>query len=146
MLPMIREKMDLLVIERPKDWDTLSPGSRNQKLKKYDIPLYRRDCGKYVLHRVIKVKKNGYVICGDNRYHREYGINDRHILGVLTAIIRNGEKISLKKMPYRCYVHLWCDLFPVRAVVIYFRDRILGLKKAQRTLYKNICNRSRSEN
>ena len=79
MLPLIRQGRDLLVIEKT-----------SGRLKKYDVPLYKRDSGQYVLHRILKVRQEDYVICGDNRWRREYGITDRHIIGVLTAVVRDG--------------------------------------------------------
>ena len=53
MLPMLEEDND--VVE-------LVPV--NEKLKKYDLPLYRRPNGKLVLHRIIDVKKKYYLIFG----------------------------------------------------------------------------------
>lgn len=91
MYPLIQPR-DLLIIKK---CDGL--------LKKYDIPLYKRDSGQYVLHRIIKVRKHDYVICGDNRHWKETGITDKHILGVLTGIVRNGQIISLDTPPYRRY-------------------------------------------
>ena len=107
MLPLIKEGRDLLVIERPKG-----------RLGKYDIPLYKRDSGQYVLHRVLRVRDEDYVICGDNRYSLEYGVTDRHVIGVLTAVIRDGREMPLSGIKYRLYVFLWCDLFPLRALVL----------------------------
>lgn len=107
MLPLIRQGRDLLVI-KPK----------TGRLKKYDIPLYRRDSGQYVLHRILKVRPDDYVICGDNRWSREYGITDRHVVGVLTAIIRDGKEIPMTDWRLRAYAHLWCDLFPLRAGIL----------------------------
>ena len=46
MMPLIKQGRDLLVIEKTAG-----------KLKKYDIPLYKRDNGQYVLHRILKVRK-----------------------------------------------------------------------------------------
>jgi len=86
--------------------------------------LYRRDSGQYVLHRILKVRENDYVICGDNRWHKEYGISDRHIIGVLTGIVRNGKTIPVTDKKYQLYVHLWCDFFPIRAFVIRARGFI----------------------
>ena len=107
MLPLIRQGRDLLVIERP-----------DGRLKKYDVPLYRRDSGQYVLHRVLKVRENDYVICGDNRWAKEYGVTDRQILGVLTAVIRDGKEVPVTDRRYRLYVRLWCGLFPLRAFAL----------------------------
>lgn len=107
MLPLIRQGRDLLMIVPPAG-----------RLKKYDIPLYKRDSGQYVLHRILAVRDKDYVICGDNRWSREYGITDSHIIGVLTAIIRDGKEIPMSDWRLRFYAHLWCDLFPLRAFIL----------------------------
>ncbi len=107
MLPLIRQGRDVLVISKAEG-----------RLKKYDVPLYRRDSGQYVLHRILKVRENDYVICGDNRWNKEFGITDRHIIGVLTSVIRNGKEISTDNKKYRIYVHLWCDFFCIRAFIL----------------------------
>ena len=111
MMPFIRQGRDVLVISAVEG-----------RLKRYDVPLYKRDSGQYVLHRILKVRENDYVICGDNRCSREYGITDRHIIGVLTGIIRDGREIPVTDLKYRIYVHLWCDFFPVRAFIIRIRQ------------------------
>lgn len=119
MMPLIKQGRDLLVIEKPAAWDKLPKDSTTGKLKKYDIALYKRDGGKnYVLHRVLKVRNNDYVICGDNRWNREYGITDRHVLGVLTSVIRDGKEKKLGGWRYNLYVSCWCSLFPVRAFIL----------------------------
>lgn len=108
MKPLIRQGKDLLIIEKA-----------DGRLKKYDVPLYRLDSGQYVLHRILKVRENDYIICGDNRWQKEYGVTDRHIIGVLTAVVRNGNHaISVSSFRYRIYVHIWCDLFPLRALAL----------------------------
>ena len=107
MMPYIKQGRDVLVISEV-----------NGRLNKYDVPLYKRDSGQYVLHRILKVRENDYVICGDNRWNKEYGIRDRHIIGILTGVIRDGQEIPVTSRKYRIYVHLWCDLFPVRAFIL----------------------------
>jgi len=130
MKPYIRQGKDLLVIDRPKEWDSLPENSLTLKLNKYDVPLYKRKEGSvYVLHRVLAVRDKDYVICGDNRRHREYGINDSNIIGVLTAVIRNGREIQVTDIRYRCYVHIWCDFFYVRAFIIGIRDMVRKLTR-----------------
>ena len=118
MMPLIKQGRDLLIIEKP-----------DGRLKRYDIPLYKRDSGQYVLHRVLKVRENDYVICGDNRYCKEYGITDRHIIGVLTSVVRDGKELDFGSFGYRLYVFLWCGLFPVRAFILrikHYAKRITG--------------------
>lgn len=111
MMPLIKQDRDLLIISR----------KPRRRLKKYDVPLYKRDSGQYVLHRILQVRPHDYVICGDNRWSKEYGIQDRHIIGVLTAVVRNGKEISVNDWKYRAYVHLWCDFFPIRAFIVHVK-------------------------
>ena len=121
MLPLIRQGRDLVLISaKPKG-----------RLKKYDVPLYKRDNGQYVLHRILKVRENDYVLCGDNRRQRETGMSDRHIIGVLTAVIRDGKKLPTTALRYRLYVHLWCGPFYLRVFLLWCRD---SLKRIIRTL------------
>ena len=130
MLPLLRQGKDLLIIKRPKEWDNVCDYEDTViKLKRLDIPLYKRDSGKYVLHRVIKVRENDYVICGDNRYRKEYGITDRHVIGVLTGIVRDGREISVHDRRYLLYAYLWCNLFWIRAVLLWMKQLPKRVKK-----------------
>ncbi len=123
MLPMLRPKRDLLIIERPIGG-----------LRRYDVALYKRG-GQYVLHRVLKAPPDGYVLCGDNQWRREYGVREEQIIGVLTAFVRDGREIQVTDRGYRLYVHLWCDLFPVRAAALWCRALPGRIKrKIRRTL------------
>ncbi|MGN0526867.1 MAG: S24/S26 family peptidase [Acutalibacteraceae bacterium] len=61
-----------------------------------DIPLYRRDDGSFVLHRVVAVNEDGYVMCGDNQYVLESGIKDSQIIGVVKTICRDGRKFDVQ--------------------------------------------------
>lgn len=115
MLPLIRQKKDLIHIKKC-----------SGRLKKYDVPLYKLSNGRYVLHRIIKIRENDYVICGDNCTDKEYGITDKEIIGVLVGITRNGKYISVKDKKYLVYVHLWCDFLEVR---IFILKLIKNLKK-----------------
>lgn len=108
MMPLLREGRDLMVIEpRPEG-----------RCKRYDAVLYKRPNGKYVMHRILKVRKNDYVICGDNRWQREFGVPDEWIIGILTAVIRDGKTIPVTDRRYQRYVHLWCDFYWIRAFIL----------------------------
>ena len=131
MMPLLRQGRDLMVIVPP-------PKGR---CKKYDAPLYKRKNGEYVLHRILKVRKDDYVICGDHCLHREFGVTDRQIIGVLAAVMRDGKTSPVTDLRYRCYVHLWCDFF-------YFRVWILWIKscciRVGRKLKRMISHKTRN--
>ncbi|MBQ7344980.1 MAG: S24/S26 family peptidase [Oscillospiraceae bacterium] len=120
MMPLLRQGRDLMVIEqRPQG-----------RCKRLDAVLYKRPNGKYVMHRILKVREHDYVICGDNRYTREFGVPDEWIIGVLTGVIRDGKKqISTRHWNYRLYVHLWCDFFWVRAFLIRVGRTLAKIKR-----------------
>lgn len=114
MLPLLRQRRDIIEIRR-KD-----PATR---CKRYDAVLYKRG-DKYILHRVLKVRPNDYVIVGDHCFRREYGITDKQILGIMARVIRDGKSIYPTDWKYKLYVHLWCDFYPVRAAILYSKMRI----------------------
>jgi hypothetical protein len=107
MMPLIRQQRDLVEIVKKQ------PG----RCRKYDVVLYRRN-GKYILHRILKVLPDSYVIAGDHNYVLEHGVKDDQIIGVLKAVVRDGRRITSDDRRYRLYVHLWCDLYPIRAVIL----------------------------
>ncbi len=84
MLPTIRGGVDTVVLEKP-----------SFPLKKYAIVLYKRDDGDYIMHRVIKVKKDSYVMRGDNQYKKEYGIRDDQVIGVVKSFNRDGHEYEV---------------------------------------------------
>lgn len=111
MLPLLRQRRDIIEIRRK------APATR---CKRYDTVLYKHG-DKYILHRILKVRPNDYVICGDHNIWCEYGITDNQILGVMTRVIRDGKSIYPSDWKYKIYVHLWCDLYPIRAAILYVK-------------------------
>ena len=107
MYPLIRQGKDVLIIKKV-----------NSRLKKMDVPLYKRKSGQYVLHRIIKVNENDYVIRGDNTYYNETGIRDDQILGVLSGVIREGKEISVNSLSYKIYSYFWYYTYYLRKLII----------------------------
>lgn len=102
MFPMLRNRKDTIIVM-----------PYEGRLKKYDVALYKRGCD-YILHRIIEVRPDSYVICGDNCIQKEYGITDDQILGVLTGVYRGSKKVNMDGWRYQSYARVWCALYPVR--------------------------------
>lgn len=95
MMPMLRQGIDSVV---------LSP--LPEKLRKYDIPLYQRDDGHYVLHRIVKVGET--VTCiGDNQFLLERGLRREQMIGIVTAFYRGEKRHSVTEFGYRLYCRFW---------------------------------------
>ena len=104
MLPCIRPKRDMLHLAKPR-----------HHIKKYDVLLYKRKNGTYILHRVMEVKSDSYVLCGDNQWVLEHGITDEQVLGVLRGFYRGKKYIDCQKNHlYHFYVKLWCFSLGIR--------------------------------
>lgn len=123
MEPMLRNRQDTVII---------SPVRGD--LKRYDLPLYRRPDGQYVLHRILHVKKEGYVICGDNRRWKEFPVPREWILGVVTEFYRGEKHYLVTDWRYRIYVHLWCDLYWIRSAVLLVKSIGLRIRKKMRRI------------
>lgn len=102
MLPMLRQGRDSVVI---------SPVTA--PLAKYDLPLYQRENGQYVLHRVVAVG-DGYTCMGDNQFAKEPGIAHEQIIAVVTAFYREDKEYSTRAVSYRLYCRLWHISRPFR--------------------------------
>ncbi len=125
MLPFIREEGDTAVI---------FPLSTVPK--KFDVVFYRRADGTYVLHRIVRIKKNGYIIRGDNCYYDEY-ISKEQVIGIAEKLFRKGNthRNLFEKSGYRTKVRIWVLIYPLR---FSFHFAVSTLKKTI-----NICKSKR---
>ena len=95
MLPMLRQGKDTVI---------LSP--LPERLEKFDLPLYRRDDGHYVLHRIVEAGET-YTCMGDNQFVPEPGVRRDQMLAVVTAFCRGNRQISVMSPRYRLYCRIW---------------------------------------
>ena len=102
MLPMLREGLDQVELSPV-------PG----RLKKYDLPLYQRANGQFVLHRVVEAGMT-YTCVGDNQVILERGLEHGQMIALVTAFIRDGKRIEVTDPGYRLYCRLWCASRPLR--------------------------------
>lgn len=85
------------------------------KLKKGDLPVYRRPSGQFVMHRIIRVEDDCYYTRGDNRFGSER-VPEEWVLGVVTEIYRKKSHILVTDWNYRLYVTIWNLSYPLRYV------------------------------
>ena len=117
MEPMLRQNRDLVTIRVPAS-----------RLKKYDVALYKRG-ETYVMHRVIGVASDHYLIRGDNTYVVEH-VPDSAVIGVLTVFKRKGREHDVTERGYRLYVRFWNAIYPLRA--LFMRCRRLAVRAARK--------------
>ena len=119
MLPLIREGRDSVMLVAPPE-----------ELSVCDIAFYKRDSGKFVLHRVVGAKDGLYTMCGDNQTWLEEGIRRDQIIAVVSSMKLDGKKVTPDDGKYQKWLKKWMNM-PYRK----FRLKIaaglrkLGLKK-----------------
>lgn len=91
MLPMLRPGTDSVELSAPP-----------ARLKKWDLPLYQRKDGSFVLHRVVKTGQT-YCCAGDNQLRVEKGLEHGQIIAVVTAFYRGNRRHSVREPGYRLY-------------------------------------------
>lgn len=72
--------------------------------KKYDVCLFRRESGAFVLHRVISIEKDGaYTFCGDNQLYPEKRVSRENIIGRVSVVFRGGEAFPIEDKAFLRY-------------------------------------------
>lgn len=123
MWPLIHQQRDNIIVVKNKG-----------RLKKYDVPVYTDNSGRYIMHRVIEVREKDYVIVGDNLLVKEY-VPDEKICGVLVGFYKNGKKYidCQNSRLYKAYSKIWVALLPVRPVILFVHR---GFSWLSRHLFK----------
>ena len=86
MYPLIKQREDILHIIKTNDY------------KKGDIILFKSEANHYVLHRILKIKKDKIITAGDYNYFKDKPITNEQILGLLISIKKkDGTVIDLAK-------------------------------------------------
>lgn len=95
MMPMLRQGIDTV---------TVSP--LPEKLQKYDLPLYQRTDGKYILHRIVEAGDT-YTCIGDNQFVYETGLTHDRMIAVVSSFTRSSREYLVTDWRYQLYCRFW---------------------------------------
>ena len=100
MLPLLREGRDSVALVRP------------ERLSHRDICLYRREGGQFVLHRLMRVEKDGTLsFCGDNQLAWERGIQKDAVIARAVACYRGEKRREVTSPRLRLYAFFHCQMW-----------------------------------
>ena len=102
MLPLLRHLKDGVIIAPPRG---IRPG---------DIVLFDRRSGRYALHRVIHLRGDRFDMAGDNQWFIERGLPCDQVIGVVTAIVRGGKRISCQNFFLKIHARAVTSLTELR--------------------------------
>lgn len=107
MLPLIREDRDQVILS-----------ALPEKPEKYQIILYKRKNGAFVLHRIVGISKKGdqevYTMRGDHQYQNEYGITKEQMIGVVSWIVKAGKTVDAQHGFEYAKAVFWVNTVKVR--------------------------------
>lgn len=104
MLPYLREGRDTIILSA-----LTAPPRRG------DILLYVRETGVPVLHRVVRVERDGTLsMRGDNQYFVERGIRRDQVVAIMLHFHRNGHERRTDSFPSRLYRMRRTLTYPLR--------------------------------
>lgn len=95
MWPMLKNNGQSVVVEKKKE-----------RLNKYDVAFYVRESGKYVLHRVVEVKDDGYIMQGDSQGFTEF-IKEQNVFGKMLGFYKGKKYIQCTDEKYIKKVEKW---------------------------------------
>ncbi len=104
MLPLLREGRDSVLLRAP------------EKIKKYDIVLFRRECGDFILHRVLAIRAEGLLLCGDAQTATEYPVPPEAVMAVVCAVYRDGRRLDICDPRLCAYAFLRSATRPLRRI------------------------------
>lgn len=92
MMPLLRERIDTVKLIAP------------NKIKKHDVVLYMRNDKTLVLHRIIRIHKDEFTMCGDNQCILEKHVKRSQIIAVMEGFYRGEEYFPITNKKYQKYV------------------------------------------
>ena len=106
MAPFLCHNRDYIYFTKPE-----------RELRRGDMVFYQRDSGRYVMHRIYKVKPDGYYMVGDAQTQIEGPLRRDQIFAVITQVKRAGKMIRPGDFWWEFFEHIWIRIVPARRIV-----------------------------
>jgi signal peptidase I len=107
MYPFLRHGADSVLIKK-----------RAGRPLRGDIVLVKKADGRFVLHRIIGIKDNGFFIMGDSQDRPEGPLDMGRIAAVVVKVYRKGREISCSSLSWRMLSWMWSAAVPIRKIII----------------------------
>lgn len=106
MSPMLLPERDSLVL-----------ASTREKLKRGDVVLYQRDCGKYIVHRIYKINQERFFMIGDGETKIEGPLKRDQIFASAIGAYRKDRYLDFNSFRWKAFTQVWLLVRPFRSVI-----------------------------
>ena len=107
MRPLLKEGKSLVQIEQ-----------KDGRYERGDVVLFRKEDGTLVLHRIIDVQGNEYVMLGDHQYKEKEKIHLSQIIGFVSEYWTDAKQIHENSFGYRISHAIWNGNLVIRRIVL----------------------------
>jgi len=124
MYPLVSSRRDSVLL------------TKADKIKKGDVPLFKRDDGSFVLHRIVGKKSGAYFTMGDYEVKKEYPVYPEQIVAKAKGFYRKEKYISCDSFVYKIYKAFWMNTAWMRPLLL----KLLAIRseKKGKKLKKNV--------
>lgn len=95
-----------------------------EKLKKYQMVLYKRSNGAFVLHRIVRIEKDSYTMRGDNQFFDEPGIRREQMIGIVCGLQTPKGEVDTENFLHLVKSALWVESAGIRKILRGLRRHI----------------------
>ena len=128
MWPTLKNKKQTVVVK-----------AKKERLKKFDVALYVRGQNMFVLHRVMEVLPDGYIMCGDSQFDLEKVLEEQ-IFGIMIGFYRGKKYIDCDFIKYNKKIERWYKRKNLRKI----RIKLFYLKEAFKRKIKKVFWRNKN--
>lgn len=109
MSPFLMHGRDSIRLKKP-----------DRKLRKGDMVFFQRKSGKFVMHRIIRVRKEGFYLLGDSQQSSEIEgpIEESQIFAMITSVCRKGRWIGPGNFWWEFFEYYWIRMILFRRFLI----------------------------
>ena len=97
--------------------DTIYFKKPDRELKVGDMVFYRRGNGKYIMHRIRRIRPEGFYMIGDAQWEIEGPLQREQIFGLITAVERKGKLIQPGDFWWEFFAKVWLRIIPLRRLI-----------------------------
>lgn len=90
----------------------------DRPLRRGDMVFYKRDSGQYVMHRICRVRPEGYYITGDAHKDLEGPVRRDQIFARITRVERKGKVLTDRSLLWKLFAGPWVTLRPIRRWIL----------------------------
>ena len=114
MAPFLIHARDMIYFKKP-----------DRKLKKGDMVFFQRETGQYVMHRIWKIRPEGYYIVGDAQTQIEGPVKREQIFALITKVRRKERWMKPGDFWWEFFEHVWLHMIPVRRAVMWCYGKLV---------------------